>query len=143
MVEDVLYRNEDNGYVVFDLDAGGELITAVGELGDIEEGEKLKLEGNYVTHAKFGMQFQAEYCERMLPGTALQIKKYLSSVYQNQMTCASIAARSANALLSFGDIDGFDKIAEAAKNTTASDIRRVFKKYWQDGSRRVFEIEGE
>lgn len=79
MVEDVLFRNEDNGYVVFDLDAGGELITAVGELGDIEEGEKLKLEGNYVTHAKFGMQFQAEYCERMLPGTALQIRKYLSS----------------------------------------------------------------
>lgn len=71
------------------------------------------------------------------------IKKYLSSVWQNQMTCASIAGRSANALLSFGDIDGFDKIAEAAKNTTASDIRRVFKKYWQDGSKRVFEIEGE
>lgn len=71
------------------------------------------------------------------------IKKYLSSVYQNQMTCASIAARSANALLSFGDIDGFDKIADAAKKTTSADIRRVFKKYWQDGSRRVFEIEGE
>ncbi len=71
------------------------------------------------------------------------IKKYLSSVWQNQMTCASIAGRSANALLSFDDIDGFDKIAAAAKETTAADIRRVFKKYWQDGPKRVFEIEGE
>lgn len=71
------------------------------------------------------------------------IKKYLSSAWQNQMTCSSIAARSANALLSFGDIDGFDKIAAAAKETTAADIRRVFKKYWQDSSKRVFEIEGE
>jgi len=79
VVETVLFRNQNNGYVVFDLDAGGELITAVGELGDIEEGEKLKLEGNYVTHAKFGPQFQAEYCERMLPGTAIHIQKYLAS----------------------------------------------------------------
>lgn len=71
------------------------------------------------------------------------IKKYLSSVWQNQMTCASIAGRSANALLSFDDIDGFDKIADAAKALTAADIRRVFKKYWQDGSKRVFEISGE
>ena len=46
------------------------------------------------------------------------------------------------ALLSFDDIDGFDKIAEAAKTLTAADIRRVFKKYWQDGSKRVFEISG-
>ena len=75
----MLFRNSNNGYIVFDLDAGGELITAVGELGDIEEGEKLRLEGRYVTHARFGTQFQAEYCERMLPNTAVHIQKYLAS----------------------------------------------------------------
>ena len=52
-VESVLYRNENNGYTVLDLDAGGDLITAVGELGDVESGEMLVLEGNYVTHPKF------------------------------------------------------------------------------------------
>ncbi len=51
-VESVLYRNENNGYTVLDLDAGGDLITAVGELGDVESGEMLVLEGNYVTHPK-------------------------------------------------------------------------------------------
>ncbi len=71
------------------------------------------------------------------------VKKYINSAYQNQMSCAAIASRSANALLSLGDIDGFDKIADAAKKLTAADVRRVFKKYWQDGQKRTFEISGQ
>lgn len=78
-VENVLFKNENNGYIVLDLDAGGSLITVVGELGDIETGEGLILEGHYVTHQKFGTQFQAEYCERKLPDTVVNIEKYLSS----------------------------------------------------------------
>ena len=78
-VENVLYKNEDNGYAVVDLDAGGKLITAVGMLGDAEEGEVLILEGQYVTHRKFGTQFRAEYCERKLPSDTVNIEKYLSS----------------------------------------------------------------
>lgn len=78
-VENVLFKNESNGYIVLDLDAGGELITVVGELGDIEDGEGLILEGNYITHPKFGTQFKAEYCERKLPDTVVNIRKYLSS----------------------------------------------------------------
>ncbi len=78
-VENILFKNEANGYVVLDLDAGGELITVVGELGDIEEGEGLILEGSYVTHRKFGTQFRAEYCERKLPDTVVNIEKYLAS----------------------------------------------------------------
>lgn len=78
-VENVLFRNENNGYIVLDLDAGGQLITVVGELGDIEEGEGLILEGQYQTHQKFGTQFRAEYCERKLPDDVVNIEKYLSS----------------------------------------------------------------
>lgn len=78
-VENVLFKNEANGYVVLDLDAGGELITVVGEIGDIEEGEGLILEGYYDTHRRFGTQFRAEYCERKLPDTVVNIEKYLAS----------------------------------------------------------------
>lgn len=78
-VESILFRNESNGYIVLDLDAGGELITVVGELGEIEEGEGLILEGKYITHHKFGTQFRAEYCERKLPDTVVNIERYLSS----------------------------------------------------------------
>lgn len=78
-VETVLFKNELNGYAVVDLDAGGEMITAVGDLGDVEEGEGLILEGQYVSHKKFGTQFRAEYCERKLPDTVVNIEKYLAS----------------------------------------------------------------
>ena len=78
-VENVLYKNENNGYIVLDLDAGGELITVVGELGDIEEGEGLILEGSYISHPRFGTQFSAVYCERKLPETVVNIEKYLAS----------------------------------------------------------------
>lgn len=71
------------------------------------------------------------------------IKKYINSAYQNQMTCSSIASRSATALLTFGDIDGFDKLAAAAKNVTADDVRRVFRQYFQSNDERFFEISGE
>ncbi len=78
-VENVLFKNEENGYIVLDLNAGGELITVVGELGDIDSGEGLILEGEYVTHKKFGPQFRADYCERKLPDTVVNIEKYLAS----------------------------------------------------------------
>lgn len=76
-------------------------------------------------------------------GLAGYIKKYVNSAYQNQTTCASIAARSASALLNFGDMDAFDKMAESAKNVSADDIRRVFAEYFQSNDERFFEISGE
>ena len=78
-VETVLFCNEQNGYIVLDLDTGGDYVTVVGELGTIEEGEELRLTGRYVTHPKFGAQFRAEACERKLPATETAILKYLSS----------------------------------------------------------------
>lgn len=78
-VDSILFKNEENGYVVLTLDTGNEPVTVVGELGDIEEGEALILTGEYVNHSKFGMQFKAELCERKLPSTANAILKYLSS----------------------------------------------------------------
>lgn len=78
-VENIVYKNEINGYIVLDLDSGGEMVTVVGILGDIEEGEILILEGKYDTHKKYGTQFVAEYCERKLPDNAVNIEKYLAS----------------------------------------------------------------
>ena len=71
------------------------------------------------------------------------VKKYVNSAYQNQTTCASIAGRAVSALLVFGDMDAFDKMAEAAKKVSADDIRRVFAEYFQSNDERIFEISGE
>ncbi len=78
-VDKVLFRNSENGYIVLDLDAGGEMVTVVGELGNIDEGEKLRVTGSYMNHPKFGTQFRADICERKMPSTSSAILKYLSS----------------------------------------------------------------
>lgn len=78
-VENILYRNELNGYIVLDLNSSDTLVTVVGELGDIEEGEQLELEGCYEDHIRFGTQFHAVYCQRKFPTSLVNIRKYLES----------------------------------------------------------------
>ena len=75
----ILFRNEQNGYAALILECADEVITATGEFGDAEEGERLKLTGSFVTHPNYGLQFRAETFERMLPNTAESIKRYLAS----------------------------------------------------------------
>ncbi len=77
--EEIIYKNSENGYIVITLDCEGSPLTAVGNLGDIVEGESLKLTGSYVSNAKYGRQFKAVACERTLPTTAEEIRRYLGS----------------------------------------------------------------
>ena len=77
-VDDVLFYNEDNGYVVADLETEDALVTIVGELGQLEPGE-LELTGAFVSHPRFGQQFRAESCVRALPSTVINIERYLAS----------------------------------------------------------------
>ena len=59
-VEHIVYRNEDNGYTVFNLNNDDGEMTCVGNFHYIEEGELLKLQGEYTTHKLYGLQFKAE-----------------------------------------------------------------------------------
>ncbi len=78
-VDSIVYKNEANGFAVLTLDSEGEPVTVVGEIGNVEEGEELRLTGEYINHQKFGMQFKAELCERTLPKSAAAIQRYLAS----------------------------------------------------------------
>ncbi len=79
VVDEVLFANSENGYIVLELDVGDNYVTVVGLLGNIEEGEELSLTGKYIMHPKYGSQFSAESCVRKMPETASAILKYLSS----------------------------------------------------------------
>ena len=79
MAEEIVYKNPDNGYIVITMDIDGVPETVVGTLGDIVEGESLILRGNYIASAKYGRQFKAVTCERKLPTTAEEIRRYLGS----------------------------------------------------------------
>ena len=78
-VEKVMFRNPENGYVVLELSTEDALVTVTGELGDVEEGETLILSGKMTEHPHYGEQFEAENCERKLPDTTENIRRYLSS----------------------------------------------------------------
>lgn len=78
-VEDVIYKNADNGYTVINLCCDEGLIAVVGNLGDVNEGERLSLRGGWITSPKYGRQFKAAMCERSMPETESEISAYLGS----------------------------------------------------------------
>ena len=76
----VLFQNYDNGYAVLRLNCGGGVnVTVVGTIPMPVLGERLMVTGKWSNHSNFGRQFEAEFLERMLPQTALEIQSYLSS----------------------------------------------------------------
>ena len=78
-VEDVIYKNSDNGYTVINLGCDEGLIAVVGNLGDVNEGARLSLRGGWITSPKYGRQFKAAMCERSMPETESEISAYLGS----------------------------------------------------------------
>ena len=78
-VETVVYKNEETGFSVLELDRDGELLTVVGELSTVGEGEVLTLLGNFRTHPNYGTQFKAVAAQQKLPASASAILRYLSS----------------------------------------------------------------
>lgn len=78
-VDEIIFRNEENGYSVFSFDAEDRRIVAVGTFLAINVGENLKLVGEYKFNNRFGKQFQVESYECVEPKTTKGIEKYLSS----------------------------------------------------------------
>ena len=77
-VEEVVFANPDTGFAVVDLDAQGTLISAVGEMPGISQGEEVTLRGRFTQHPVYGEQFKVELCTRTLPSTSKAIEKYLA-----------------------------------------------------------------
>ncbi|MFR8001542.1 MAG: ATP-dependent RecD-like DNA helicase [Hydrogeniiclostridium sp.] len=78
-VEQIVFRNEKNGYTILEINDGRELVTAVGSMPWVSVGEELRIMGIWVRHPTFGTQFKVEAFERYKPATASAILKYLSS----------------------------------------------------------------
>ena len=74
----VVYENYDNGYAVLRLRCGGEAVTVVGTIPLPSVGERLMVTGRWTSHQSYGRQFEAEFLERMMPQTSMEILAYLS-----------------------------------------------------------------
>ena len=78
-VDHIVFRNEDNGYTVFQLENEKGEVTCVGTFPYINEGELLKISGDYIVHNVYGTQFQVTSHEVQEPEDLLSIQKYLGS----------------------------------------------------------------
>ena len=75
----VVYQNYDNGYAVLRLNVGGgQTVTVVGTIPLPSVGERLMVTGRWSSHSSYGKQFEAEFLERLMPETAMEILTYLS-----------------------------------------------------------------
>ncbi len=78
-VENIVYRNEENGYTVIEISDEDDYITAVGIMPQVNLGDLVKLTGSYTTHKNYGRQFSASVCEVCRPSETADILRYLSS----------------------------------------------------------------
>ncbi len=78
-VNKIVYRNEDNGYTVFELELDGDELTCVGNVPYVTEGEFVEVTGEYTEHSVYGQQLKVETCENIPPEDEKSVERYLAS----------------------------------------------------------------
>ena len=79
VVEDIVFRNDQNGFSVLSIKSGRERFAAVGSLAFVVAGERVILEGDWVEHPEYGKQLKIVSCENVEPETVSGIERYLGS----------------------------------------------------------------
>ncbi len=79
IIEEIIYRNESNGYTVGRLNTSDGDITIVGYAPFINLEETVSLEGELIYHTKYGEQFSFTTIKVVMPSTLKGIESYLSS----------------------------------------------------------------
>ena len=77
-IEDIIYRNEENGYTVARLEKDDSIVTVVGKFIDIQVGSLVSLNGKF-EKTKYGVQYVFETYEISMPKSLEGIEKYLGS----------------------------------------------------------------
>ena len=78
-VQHITYKNEANGYTVAEVKSDKEIITVVGLLPFLTEGDLAEFYGKFIVHPTYGQQFSATAFERKIPENAAAILRYLSA----------------------------------------------------------------
>jgi exodeoxyribonuclease V alpha subunit len=76
----ITYHHPETHYTVARLDVdGASSVTVVGGIYPVAEGEEIKVTGVWKTHPRYGLQFQIEHWQKVVPATLDGIEKYLGS----------------------------------------------------------------
>ena len=77
-IEDIVYRNDENGYTVARLENDDNFVTVVGKFIDIQVGAMVTLNGKF-EKTKYGVQYVFDTYEMSMPKSLEGIEKYLGS----------------------------------------------------------------
>ena len=135
-IEHVIYSNGDNGYAICDMAvADGEIITVVGVLPMIAQGDNIAVYGKWVHNAKYGRQFSVSQYERVMPADTASILRYLASG-----AIKGIGPKTAQRIVdAFGE-DTFDVIENHPD--WLSEVKGISRKSAQEISERFREQAG-
>lgn len=76
----ITYQDPEGRYTVARLEVDrSQVVTVVGEIYPVSEGEEIKVSGQWRVHPRYGPQFQAEWWEKVEPATLDGIERYLGS----------------------------------------------------------------
>ncbi|MCA8954736.1 MAG: AAA family ATPase, partial [Planctomycetes bacterium] len=80
-IERFTFRNPDSGWAVLRLaeEGTGQVVTVVGPMAQLKEGQRLRVRGQRDAHPRFGPQLKAVTFEAVAPSTAAGIEAYLAS----------------------------------------------------------------
>ena len=78
-IENIIYRNEENGYTVFEVTVNRKELTCTGIFPDLHEGEYIEMEGESVVHPTYGEQFRVRSFQTKIPGDLRSLEHYLGS----------------------------------------------------------------
>ena len=75
----ITFTSQDTGFTVLELQTDDDLVTVVGEMVGVAPGQQLVVQGTYVNHPSFGIQFKVQNYEVALPSDENAIYAYLAS----------------------------------------------------------------
>ncbi|MBR7141301.1 MAG: ATP-dependent RecD-like DNA helicase [Clostridia bacterium] len=78
-IDEIRFRNEENGFTIVVLDVEGEPVIATGVFPPVVEGQTVELLGSYIVHKRYGRQFKVEKCSICRPSGIDGIVRYLGS----------------------------------------------------------------
>lgn len=78
-VEEIVYKNDENGFVIAVIESGDEFIYVKGYIPIIHEGEDMVFRGRFVMHPTYGEQLEVTSSEILMPTDIEAIERYLAS----------------------------------------------------------------
>lgn len=129
-VEDIIFKNAQNGYTVLVLSSDNYIYTLSGTMPDLSEGLKITAYGTFKNHPEYGEQFLVSYYEITLPSEEAEIETYLSSgilPYVGKSTARKIVELFGSSALSIIENEP-EKLAEI-KGISKKKAIEIHKRY--------------